>query len=324
MIFRNYRFIAVIVFIFCLEAALKATPDSTNTFEFDLSIRPDTVTIGDEIYVEFEIRYPSKIELSEPTIEESGQQFALKSEPKVETRIKGDLKISTYSFVLAAFEQGELEIPAYVFYWYDDENIQNSIVSPVRTVQVLSVLPADTTQHQLRDIIGPKELPVQWLYYILVAIGAIIVAYIAYYLYKRESGDIELPETPPEPPYDIAIGKLVSLKTRDLPGKGRYKQYYIELSEIIKHYIQGRFEIIAVEATTYEIKRDLKHPELPRDKAEMIISLLTRSDLIKFAKQMPKPEAPVEDYNIARLFVTSTKPVVIIADNQTSPAEVSR
>jgi len=135
---------------------------------------------------------------------------------------------------------------------------------------------------------------------------------------------IELPEPPPEPPYDIAIGKLVSLKTRDLPGKGRYKQYYIELSEIIKHYIQGRFEIIAVEATTYEIKRDLKHPELPRDKAEMIISLLTRSDLIKFAKQMPKPEAPVEDYNIARLFVTSTKPVVIIADNQTSPAEVSR
>ena len=107
----------------------------------------------------------------------------------------------------------------------------------------------------------------------------------------------------------MAVRKLNELKDKQLPQKGKYKQYYIELSEIIRYYIEGRFEIKAVESTTYELKRIFKHPDLSRDQIMETLDFLSRSDMIKFAKNVPTAEMPDKDFEQVKNFVVSTKPV---------------
>jgi hypothetical protein len=103
------------------------------------------------------------------------------------------------------------------------------------------------------------------------------------------------------------------LKEKDLTGKGKIKHYYTELSETLRHYIEGRFGINAVEATTYELKKMFKHPELTPEQAREALVFLGRSDLVKFAKYVPEIEIANADYEQVKNFVTTTKPAEISA-----------
>lgn len=125
---------------------------------------------------------------------------------------------------------------------------------------------------------------------------------------------MEIPSAPPEPPFDRAVRELALLKEKDLLGKGKIKQFYIELSDILRRYIEGRYEIAAVEATTYELKRVLRHPELPSEKTQEILTFLGRADLVKFAKFTPTPEFPENDYEFVRGFIIATKPIEIAVE----------
>jgi hypothetical protein len=295
---------------------LSATPSSAQTDEavsespinFAVSVSNDTLTIGDDFKVVVKADYPEELKLSQPSGKAVAGAFALKAEPEIKFSKKNGRIYEEYTFTLAVFETGELEIPSFEFFWYDQEGHQNIANSPIKNIYVESVLPVDTAGLDIKDIIGPKPLPVRWYPYVIAALAILAVAAVTYYLYRRKMKAVAVPQAPPEPPYDRAIRELALLKTKDLPGKGKIKQYYIELSDIIRHYIQGRFNIIAVEATTYELKRSLRHPDLSRDKTEAALKFLNRTDMVKFAKHIPETKLYDEDYDLVRDFVVSTKP----------------
>ena len=281
---------------------------------FSVSISKDTLTIGDDFTVSLTADYPEELDLSQPVIKAAQSSFILKSEPVVETKTRANRKYDEYTFKLSVFETGELEIPIFEFFWYDEDDNQHTAVSPSEKIFVSSILPADTAGLDIKDIIGPKPLPLRWWLYVLIGLVAAAVIIAVYLLYRRKMKGMVIPEAPPEPPYDIAIRNLIQLKDKNLPAKGKIKQYYIELSDIIRHYIQGRFDIVAVEATTYELKRVLKHPELPRDKSVEALSLLSRSDMVKFAKHIPDIENIDGDYDMVKNFTVATKPVETAVD----------
>jgi hypothetical protein len=155
---------------------------------------------------------------------------------------------------------------------------------------------------------------VRWWPYALGALIVLALIAVWYFLFRKKLGQIEIPAAPSEPPFDIAIRELALLKESDLPGKGKLKQFYIELSEILRRYIEGRFDIKAVEATTYELKRLLKHPDLTKEQSQAILEFLSRSDLVKFAKFQPTPDFPGNDFESVRNLVVETKPIEIVVE----------
>jgi len=317
---RLYLLTALLILAVALPLSADDDPVESPV-NFDVTISTDSLYIGDDFTVRINADYPEDIKLSEPAAKAAEGAFILKSEPKLETRTRNGRRYDEYTFKLSAFETGELGIPIFEFFWYDQQENQHTAKSPSQKIYVKSVLPADTAGIDIKDIIGPKPLPRRWWPYVLIALVIAAVGAVVYWLYRRKMKAVDMPEIPPEPPYDIAIRSLILLKEENLPGKGKIKKYYSELSEIIRYYIQGRFDIIAVEATTYELKRRLKHPELPKDKKTTTLDFLNRSDMVKFAKHIPGSDVIDRDYDLIKDVVVSTKPIEQPVEQQTEPVK---
>jgi hypothetical protein len=304
---------AMLSFVFSSAVFAQVSDSLPSPVKFTVSAPSDTFTIGDEVVVKIQAIYPSDIKLTPPAGQLQDTSFALKKGPQVESKTEGAEKNDTYTFVILPITTGDISTPAFGFYWYDSSGKPNQITTPQRIVHVKSLLPADTAGIDIKDIIGPKSLTVRWWPYALGALIILALIAVWYFLFRKKLSKMEIPAAPPEPPFDKAIRELAILKEADLPGKGKIKQFYIELSDILRRYIEGRFDIKAVEATTYELKRLLKHPELTKDQSQLILEFLSRCDLVKFAKYQPSTEYPANDYNSVRDLVIATKPIEIVS-----------
>ncbi len=69
------------------------------------------------------------------------------------------------------------------------------------------------------------------------------------------------------------------------------KEYFLKLSEILRIYFERRFQILAIESTTFEITQALKTQGLDQALLQKIEEFLKSTDLVKFAKWLPEPAA---------------------------------
>jgi hypothetical protein len=94
-----------------------------------------------------------------------------------------------------------------------------------------------------------------------------------------------------------------------LLDRGETKQYFIEVSEIIRTYLEGRYPIDALEMTSHEVLIELKKVGLEPEVFDLFPPFFSRADLVKFAKHRPGPEVSKEMIPMARLLVDETRVV---------------
>jgi hypothetical protein len=89
---------------------------------------------------------------------------------------------------------------------------------------------------------------------------------------------------------------------------GRVKDYYSELTEIVRWYIEKRFHVQALEMTTDEIISGLKTAYFVDENIHRLKQTLILADMVKFAKEQPLPAD--NDISIQRIeeFIKTTKP----------------
>ena len=109
------------------------------------------------------------------------------------------------------------------------------------------------------------------------------------------------------PPHREALTALLLLEEKKLWQQGLLKEYYSEVTMIVREFFEGRWNIIALELTTYEILIQMKHiPEALMVWKEMESFFLT-ADLVKFAKYQPSPAEHEQEmlsaYEIVRAMV---------------------
>ena len=155
-----------------------------------------------------------------------------------------------------------------------------------------------------------------------IVIGILIIGFaIGLYLYlkkkeKKEDGVIHA--EPERPAYEVALEQLEVLDGQKLWQAGQVKPYYIQLTDIIRTYLEGQFNLPAMESTTDEIMDGVRATSIS-DKSKMNLrELLELSDLVKFAKVKPGMEEHTKSMGYARDFVVKTRPE---EDSQTEPAE---
>jgi hypothetical protein len=135
--------------------------------------------------------------------------------------------------------------------------------------------------------------------------------FLAKSLFKKAKTQALKPLLPPEPPYEIAFDALNALKAEDLPGRGKIKEYYIRLSDIIRHYIEERFTIRAPEMTTDEFLFNLKdQPVLSGPHKNLLKEFLREADMVKFARYGPSSTEIDNSFSAAWRFVEETRPPV--------------
>ncbi|MCX4330945.1 MAG: hypothetical protein OSJ24_01970 [Muribaculaceae bacterium] len=144
---------------------------------------------------------------------------------------------------------------------------------------------------------------------ILLGLLAIAGGVVAYVLNRKGGLRNVFAEAPkPVPPYEKAIAELNNLRVRQLCEKGREKEYYTELTEILRQYLEGRFGINAMEMTTPQIKRAVYATVSEKSASTMMNDVLEMADYVKFARMRPLPEDNTRAFSQAMQFVENTKP----------------
>jgi hypothetical protein len=162
----------------------------------------------------------------------------------------------------------------------------------------------------IRDIKGPVYFPADYLLFIILSVVILSVSliFLVRYVLKKKKEKEKKAVHPTIPPHVIAYKALEALKARNLPGSGKIKEYYFELSNIVRHYIENRFSIKAPEMTTEEFLFTLRDSNvLGKTHKNLLEEFLTLCDVVKFAKYGPSYREIEDSFNAAKRLIDETK-----------------
>lgn len=217
-----------------------------------------------------------------------------------------------YTYLIQPFDPGTQSIGPFRFV-----NGADTIDSDIVTIKVLEPDMPKVMKDSL--LINPFEgtvsipgrwydvIPEWWYWPVLALLVAALVA-VVIFLYKK-NGPTLLPHKKIIPPYDMAIKRLEQLKARRLAESGHDKEYYTELTDILRQYIDGRFNVNAREMTTTQTLETMSSNEVLREFIEALEPVLRTADFVKFARQRPDIAENIRSYNAVSDFVSKTRPI---------------
>ena len=206
--------------------------------------------------------------------------------------------VLTQKFIVTSFDSGTYIIPQIEF---SKKNKSTQLVLNVISPKI---------DNLLKDIKAPIDEPfgfydiLPWLLSLIIFLALIYILnklikykHISKTKIKKEitiAADI------------VALRDLNELEEKELYQKGKTKQYHTKISEIIRRYIEKRFNFIALEQTTEEILVEIKNKIKVEEYTHLKI-ILERSDLAKFAKTKPTSAKNKQSMELAKEFVEITK-----------------
>lgn len=184
------------------------------------------------------------------------------------------------------------------------------------TLNVVQPFEMDTTDMAITDIKGVYKAPIWWwgiFRWVLLALLLAGVGVAGYYLItylqrrKLEEAGNEVVTEPLRPAEEVALEKLDAIKEKKIWQQGQVKEYYTQLTDVVREYIARRFEVSSVEQTSDETLRDIR-PLLSerKDLYDQLRKMLTLADLVKFAKWSTTPDENELSLRNAYTFVKET------------------
>ena len=153
----------------------------------------------------------------------------------------------------------------------------------------------------------PKPFP--WMIFLLVAIGTLISLYFLIILIGRMMNKSkEKPAPPPIPSHILAWRELEALVERQKQGELEPEIFVSELSNVLRRYIERRFDLRAPELTTEEFLNLLtKDAGELKSQQSVLKQFLEFTDLVKFADQKVKDEDVEKGFEFIKTFIQQSK-----------------
>lgn len=275
------------------------------------SVSRSDVLVGDWIHVRVDIAHPRGTTFQMIVGDTLGGYTVLDRSPLTQ---EADTITST-AVVVARYDSGTSVLPPLAFLATvpGDTVVRGVQTNPVTLT--IHTVPVDTAS-AIKDLKPPLGMPYT-LAEILIAAGIVLLVaaacVLAYRRWKRRvsaPGPAE-PQAPSRPAHVLALEELAILKEKQLWQQGRLKEYYTELTDILRRYLERRYSVMALEETSQEILSALRNLKLTPRVVERMEGILLRADLVKFAKHRPEMNEHDETMIAAREFVDRTRPVTL-------------
>jgi hypothetical protein len=313
------RFIFFIVsfwfctFAFAQEYSAKAKLDSAQ------------ILIGDHLNVRLEVTAPKGKSVFIPQLNDKllgamENPIDWISNSTFDTIVNHDHYILKQTITITAFDSGGYVFPPIPVFDADSQIVAqtNPLFFEVATIVV------DTTA-AIKDIKNIAKIPFTfhefWMYVkeyaLFIVVGLLIIGLIIYAIWryiKKKRIQKPQPEVKPKPkikPHIAALKELEKLRQKKLWEQGRTKEYYTELTDIVRKYIDDQWEIGAMEMVTSEILDALKDTEIHEEVLKRLYQAFSVADLVKFAKYNPLPTDHDMAFKDCREFVERTAEVMV-------------
>ncbi|MCI9844303.1 BatD family protein [Flavobacterium pectinovorum] len=281
------------IFLFLLTSAVFAQQKQVET-----SIDTTKNKIGAEFKLTLKTVVNSKFKVVFPQLKNIGALEVIQSYP-IDTVKKDDTYELIKRYGLTQFDSGRYTIPSIKILIDKKPYLTDSIRVEVANIAV------DTLQKKMYDIkdISTVENGIgDWWKYLLGLLLILGIGVFAYwFIKKRQQKKIE--EEVYKTPIEKATSLLNNLEKKELWQKGEVKEYYSELTDIARNYIEEAIQIPAMESTTSELIQGLKTASakkkmsLTPETVENLERVLRQADLVKFAKSKPLEFEITEDRN---------------------------
>lgn len=290
----------------------------SQSLKIETSIDTNTLLIGDQRILTMKVSVPQGKTVRMPSfVDTLMNKVEVLNQSSVDTISKDSrLMVLQKKCLITCFDSGtyNLRIGPFVID-KNDTMWANPIQMTVNTMKV-------DTAKGITDIKAPYDAPLEWaeiwLWLRWVLLGLLLVLIIGsivlYLIFNRKKGIKE--NIIFEDPDIVALRELEKLHNEPFIKNEQYKQYYSLLSDIIRTYIEHRYNgIKAMETTSDIILKQCKHIQtIDNDLFDKLQQILTVSDLVKFAKYIPVSSENEMCYNNAIHFVEKTKIEHKVAD----------
>lgn len=281
------------------DVSVKATMDST------------VMIIGHQSKLTLELTKPSDADISFPLILDTLiTNVEVVSQSAIDTAFLGNNRQHlTQELVITSFDSGFYYIPPIEFEIQANSGggtlKTNPLVLKVYTYQIDSI-------GGIFNLKPVKSIPLKFREFVpyiitILIIGLLVlIGFLIWRVFvKKEKIFVSAPK-PKEPPYITAFRDLERIRSQKLWQKEKEKEYFTELTDTLRTYIEGRFDTLAMEQTSDEILTDVKE-FISKEHYKQIEDILRLADLVKFAKMKPLMDESEKSLKQVFAFVDETK-----------------
>ncbi|WP_244178459.1 hypothetical protein [Maribacter litoralis] len=298
------RVLPVFVFLLC-SITLSAQENPKITTEVDTTF----IKIGEQVQWKVTV----DIDSTDFVIFPEGQTFSpletVEAFATDTTRNKDRLTLQKI-YALTQFDSGAYKLPSQRIDINGTGYMTDSSMINVATV------PVDTLNQKMYDIKPlinvEKSNYTFWKYLIIGLLILLILGGLLYWFVFRKKPLTEEEKVALLPPYDRALLELKQLENSKYLIQDEYKQYYSELTTIVRSYLEEDAHITALESTTgqliekLELLKDAGELKLDDDTIKQFQQILQTADLVKFAKNKPSTSVAEQDRKLVEQIVEKT------------------
>jgi len=220
------------------------------------------------------------------------------------------------SITISSFDSGFYAIPPFYFvYGKANDSLgslaeSNALLLEVQNVKV-------DLKAKIKDIKPIIEEP--WTFgeiypYVLAIALIFLLIVLGIYVYQRRKQNkpiFSLPKKPKIPAHIVALEKLNKLKEQKLWQTGSSKEFYSELTDILREYMEGQLHFGAMEMISDDIITELQKKNIENALLTETQKVLQTADLVKFAKVEPLADENDRALKWGFSFVEATKPTEV-------------
>jgi len=286
------------------HAATQDNDDVERAIRVTTDARADSITVGERFHVRYRIAFPDSLTLL-PSEGVDGGNCRVLSVDWQDDHDKHE-RIRTGRLTAVTLDLEGAHLPGLPFLFLTPAGDTVTVFSEEVEVPVQQLVAAEEKD--------AKPLKPQWVaprsyFWWYVAGAAVVLAALALWWWFRRPK--KLPEAAPRPelpPDFVALQALAEIERMELPEAGEFKRHYTMVTDVLRTYLEKRYEILAMEQTTDEILDAFSRRHTTVDNLE---PLLKEADLVKFAKYKPDVQAAKQVLEAAREIVARTAPKMI-------------
>lgn len=282
------------------------------SFAFDVSVKASVdnaqVFVGDIFNYEIVVDAPENALVDLPSFVGNLGSFEvkdIKNERRTENMPKGRAQF-VWQATLNTFVSGDFPIAPQEVQAVVDKDTVRTRTDPVAIKVSLRTTGEETDIEDAEDVVEDTRLP-KWVFWALAILGGILLIVLGAFLHwklRKKDGFVRLP------PYEEAVLAMKDLQNQNLLVVGEQGDYFQALGFITRRYLERRFNVEILDATTAELKKRMAHAAwLQQAFKEGLVTMAEETEPVKFAKMKISPERCTYWTEWVNNLLEATKPV---------------
>ncbi len=281
----------------------------------EVKLEPSEPTIGDVLTLTLQVSAEAEVELLMPEFGQSLERFTILDFVPREVIDDQGKTIVTYRYRLQTSGSGPQSIPPLMIEFVDrrpgnrlapEGEDAYEILTERIEFNVKSVVPSGAAKElkaplgklkPLGSIRTPIWIAIVGLGILLIGLPFLLRLWQQHRIGKRRRSA-----------YDIANSRLSRLRSRPKPREEEIGIFFVELSDIVRRYLEDRFNLHAPELTTEEfLEVAATSPDLTSEHKSFLQEFLRQADQVKFAQHIPDAHSIDKALSSATNFLEQTK-----------------